>query len=194
MKKQYAGLSELRREYGHHKKIPQRYEEVILKALSHYPELKNTHIQFQLKDEHPVPYGTSPAPLGFFFSKNRQYVITLREEAGPPTRQALFKNLPEEAQRAVIGHELGHVLQYERKSGPALAAFTMSYAMASKRREIEREADLMAIEHGLGFELYVHAVYIRRIPGYVQQRKNLDVDYLKPQEILDILPEDSPAV
>jgi hypothetical protein len=195
MKKEYPPLSILRKEFSRHKQIPTQYEEVILKALSHYPELKDVHIRFELKTKHPVPYGTTPAvPSLLRGGKKRVYVVSLLDEADPPIRQVLFKNLPEEGQRAVIGHELGHVVQMMAKSTPALLKFALSYGSVYTRREIERDADLCAIKHGLGFELYVHAVYIRRVPGYVQQRKEIETDYLKPQEILDTLPEGAPAV
>jgi hypothetical protein len=194
MKKEYPPLPVLKKEFGKNKEIPPAYEEVILRALSHYPELKETHIKFQLKDKHPVPYGTTPT-IGSVLKagKNRSYVISLLEEADLPTRQVLFKNLPEEGQRAVIGHELGHVLQFVKSSPAGLLKKALQYVHMNSRRDVERGADIQAIEHGLGFELYVHAVYIRKVPGYVQQRKEIETDYLKPQEILDTLPEGSPA-
>jgi hypothetical protein len=194
MKKEYLSLHQLKQEFGKHKEIPSQYEEVILKALSHYPELKNVTIRFDLKNSHPVPYGTTPAAATVLRSgKKRQYIISLLEEAELPMRGVLFKNLPEEAQRAVIGHELGHVVQFMKKSVPGLIKTALSYSNVHTRREAERGADILAIEHGLGFELYVHAVFIRRVPGYVQSRKEIETDYLKPQEILDTLPKGTPA-
>jgi hypothetical protein len=194
VKTEYPPLSVLRADFGRNKTIPSEYEEVVLKALSHYPELKNTRIVFQKKNDHPVPYGTVPTRASYLkTSSGRKYVITLQEEAEPPVKLALFKNLPEEAQRAVIGHELAHVLQFHKHSIPKMLGSSLSYSAKKARREVERAADLTTIEHGLGFELFVHAVYIRKIPGYTLERKNIETDYLKPQEILDTLPEGTPA-
>lgn len=195
MKKEYPSLEELRSRFGNNKIIPQRYEEIILQALSHYPELITTRIQFKLKNKHPVPYGTSPAPGSVFLSADRRsYVVSILESADLPVKLALFKNLPPDAQRAVIGHELGHVLQYQASGTLQLLKVAAGYANLFSRRKLEREADIAAIEHGLGHDLYVHAVYIRKIPGYIEKRKNIDTDYLKPHEILGALPAIFPAV
>ena len=39
-------------------------------------------------------------------------------------------------------------------------------------------------EHGFGAQLYKHAVYIRSIPGYIQQKPEFNQYYLQPFEIL----------
>ncbi len=195
MKKEYPPLAELKTEYGRHKIIPAEHEEVILKALSHFPELKDTHITFTLTKKQQAPYSTTPSAGSILRTgKRREYIISLLDEADPPMRAVLFKNLPEEAQRAVIAHELAHVIDLMKKSTPGLVKTALSQANLFRRRDFERAADISVIEHGLGFELYVHAVYIRKVPGYVQMHKEIDTDYLKPQEILDTLPEGSTAV
>jgi hypothetical protein len=181
-------LEALKKEYGKNKKIPPKYEKPILMALSFFPELKDTHIEFRLKDNYPVPYGTKPSP-GSFMKKaaRRKYIITLREKAEHPMWLALFKNLPFQAKVGVIGHELCHVIQYNNCSRTELLKTTLNYIKASFQRQIERSADQMAIEHGLGMELYAHAAFIRSIPGYVEKRKEINRNYLKPAEILESL-------
>jgi hypothetical protein len=189
MKRDYPVLEELRKEFGMNKVIPQKYEHVILKVLSHYPELRETTIEFRLKASHPVPHSTSVS-FGSLLKLQVKYVINLLEKAEPPFEQALFRNLPEGAQPGVIGHELGHVLLY-KKMGP-LSAFKKALSQPGMRekRSRERAADIIALEHGLGFELYTHAVYIRTIDGYMERRKDLEVCYLHPHEILEALPPD----
>ncbi len=195
MKKEYPPLAELKKDHGGNKVIPAQYEEVILKALSHFPELKETHITFTLTQKLHVPYSTTPS-FGSILrtGKRRAYIISLLDEADLPMRAVLFKNLPEEAQRAVIAHELAHVLDLMKQTAPGLLKTALSHSNLYRRRDFERAADISVIEHGLGFELYVNAVYIRKVPGYVQAHKEIDTDYLKPQEILDTLPEGSTAV
>jgi hypothetical protein len=194
VKKEYPSVHELKAHYASNKVIPAIYEEPILRALSHFPELQAVKIDFVLKDRHPVPYGTAPTFASYFKdASRRKYVITIAENAEGPTKLVLFKNLPEEAQRGVIGHELGHVVAYQRSNTADLLKYSLMYSNMHLRRKAERGADICAIEHGLGFELYVHAVYIRRIPGYIELRKEIDTDYLKPQEILDTF-ESAPEV
>jgi hypothetical protein len=183
MRRQYPSTDELRSEYGRHKTIPEQYQEVILRTLSHYPELKEVRLNFKLRKNHPEPYETVPSVIGAVGLK-KSYTIFLLEEATGALSMALFKNLPEEAQMGIIGHLLSHVLQYEKKT----LASILKLAASSPARKVEREADVLTIEHGLGFELYTFACYIRAIPGYVEERKQIDVNHLHPNEILECLP------
>jgi hypothetical protein len=184
MKTTAYSLEDLRKEFGKNKKIPQKYEAAILTALSHYPELKDIKINFTPVQKHKVPYGTTPA-LHTLLNKpeSRQYNVTILEEAKGPMRQALLKNLPIDAQVGVMGHEIAHVLQYHNMSRGQLLGSLVSYLQPSFQRKIERGADLATILHGLGKQLLEQAIYIRSIPGYVQQRKSINTNYLKPKEI-----------
>jgi len=181
MKRQYPSLEELKSGYGSNKDIPVKYEEIILKALSHYPELQNVRINFSLKSDHPEPYESFPA-LGF----KKCYTIILLEEAEDPVDKVLFKNLPEEAQLGILGHLLAHIIQYEKKGLVSVFKITKG----SSERKVEREADVITIEHGLGFELYTFACYVRGVPGYIEKRNGVDVNHLHPHEILEALPPD----
>jgi hypothetical protein len=180
----YGDINELRRQYGKNKIIPSKYEEEILIALYHYPELKNEHIHFQLSFSATVPYGTKPSFASCFMPKTkRSYTITILERAEDPENEALMKNLDRKMRIGVIGHELGHVLQYSRRNPVTLLATLSLYLVDSYRRKIERGADKLCIQHGLGEELLRHNEYIRLIPGYFEKRPELDRNYLKPEEI-----------
>lgn len=179
-------LDVLRKAFGNHKRIPVCYERVVLEALSHYPELVDVQVHVVLKNDHPVPYGTTPGFAGVLRSPaSRIYTISILEEAEPPVERALFKHLNYEMQLGVIGHELVHVLQFMYCDRIELLKTLMLYLMPSFQKRIERGADIGAIEHGFGKELHKHAVYIRSIPGYVEQRKAIVENYLSPEEILE---------
>ena len=180
--------TELKNTVGKNKEIPAKYEKVILEALAGYPELKDTHIVFKLKKQHPVPYGTVPL-LGSLFQKpeNRVYHIAILEESKPPEEQVLFRNLSYPMQLGVIAHELVHVIQFQECSRLRLLRYFLSYPTPAFQRRLERDADKRTIEHGFGEELLTHARYIRSVPGYVEQRKAINENYLKPQEILDYM-------
>jgi hypothetical protein len=180
----YGDIDKLRVEFGFNKEIPEKYEEEILIALSHYPELKDEHIRFVLSSTAPVPYGTKPSVGSFLLSrKHRIYVITILEWAKDPEKEALIKNLDRKMRIGVFGHELGHVLQYSKRTTLALLRMVAFMSVDSYRRKIERGADKIAIEHGLGEELLRHAEYIRLIPDYIEQRPELNKNYLLPEEI-----------
>lgn len=180
--------TELRKTAGKNKEIPAKYEDVILEALAGYPELKDTHIVFKLKKHHPVPYGTVPL-LSSLFQKpaNRVFHIAILEESKPPEEQVLFRNLSRTSQLGVIAHELVNVVQFQECSRLRLLSYFLSYPTPAFQRKLERDADRRTIEHGFGEELLTHARYIRSVPGYVEQRKAINENYLKPQEILDYM-------
>lgn len=185
MDKYIHSTEDLRREFGTNKEIPARYEEEILVALSHYPELKEERVRFVLVFSAPVPYGTKPSFKSCFLPRNeRTYTVTILEEAADPEREALIKNLDRKMRIGVLGHELGHVLQYSRCEPLQLLRTLAFYMAGSFKRKLEREADMEAIKHGLGKELLLHAEYIRLIPGYADKRPELNRDYLKPEEIV----------
>ena len=181
-------IAELRKTVGKNKKIPAKYEDVILEALAAYPELKNTHIVFKLKKKHPVPYGTVPL-LSSLLQKpaNRVYHISILEESKPPEEQVLLRNLSRGLQLSVLAHELIHVMQFQACSRLRLLSYFLSYPIPAFQRRLERDADERTIERGFGEELLAYARYVRSVPGYVEKRKAVNENYLKPQEILDYM-------
>lgn len=180
----------LYKEYGRFKEIPTKYETVILKALSCFPELRDTKIKFRLKQTGSVPYTTKPILSSIFGqSYEREYLINLLEDADQPTFYALFKNLTQEAQVGVIAHELSHVVQYESLTRTELLKFIACYVIPEFKQKIEQAADMGAIIHNCGKELLEHAIFIRSIPGYLEERPEINEYYLTPDAIVDYLPE-----
>lgn len=181
-------IEQLRNEFGRHKSIPAKYEAAILTALSKYPELKEVRINFILKDKHSVPYGTAPSFLSVFSEpEDREYNISILEKADPPMFYALIKNLTFEAKVGVLGHEIAHVVQYNSLEKGELLKFLAFYLIPEFQEKVEKAADMAAIIHGLGQELLEHAIYIRSIPGYTEERKTINKNYLKPSEIVDYI-------
>ena len=180
----HGDLIRLRNTVGKNKSIPIKYESSILKALAYYPELTEVKIDFRLVNYHPVPYGTMPAVSSILKPPvKRRYIITLQEEANEPVNSVLFKNLPEEFRIAIIAHELVHVIQYHRRSVPELLKMLGSYSIPAFKKEIEREADMGAIDHGVGVELYKFYVFQGSVPGYLKKRPGLVRYYMQPDEI-----------
>lgn len=178
----YADLAHLEMQFGAQKKIPSEFRSPVLQALSHFPELEKTPIKFRSAK------GLYPLRLHpVFFSARQNYKVDIVMEADPPLRDALLLNLPEEAQRAAVAQQLALILCLEQKG--AFQRLGRSFFSFAPDRELTRKADLLVISHGLGFELYVHAVYIRKIAGYCHLHEELDKFHLHPQEIMDALQE-----
>jgi hypothetical protein len=179
-------LIKLKKEFGRNKIIPMGFERVILLALSHFPELKDLKIEFKFSAKHPVPYGTTPTVDSFFKKPaRRKYKVTLLTQGKGPMVKALFRNLPEDAQIGVIGHELAHVAQYNNCSVKALLKLVLLFPML--RKLMEQDADRKTIDRGLGVHLYKWATYVRSIPGYLKQRPQINIYYLTPHEILNYI-------
>jgi hypothetical protein len=167
------------------KVIPDKYREPILTALSHYPELKDAHIEFRLCKKLNSTNATAPTFNSLLKKpQHRLYRVNILEKASEPMESALLKNCPLQCQVGVIAHELAHIKQFHEKGTFKLLTFLFSYLAKKPRKSIERNADILTIEHGFGTNLYAHANYIRSIPGYMEQHPELDQNYLKPHEIL----------
>ena len=187
MKREFPSLSQLEAEFGRNKLIPDNFREVILKTLSCFPELRETRIIFRMVHSENDAQGPEPSLIRLLIpTSKRNYTVNILDAASPPLDQALLKNLPFEAQMAAIAHELSIITQFE-KAG-SLKAIRLLSRGKTEERELRRKADISVIEHGLGFELYLHASYLRRIPGLLELRKDIDVNSLNPSEILEALP------
>ena len=94
---------------------------------------------------------------------------------------------PEEAVIGLFAHELGHIVSYERRSFLNRMLFIWDYYLSdAARREVEHEADLIAIERGYGKEL----IQTRRhaIRDYDEERvKKMEKTYYWPDDLERIL-------
>ena len=187
MKRKYKDLQELKSGFSTNKKFPAEYQEEILVALSHFPELKEARIRFVVVDSHDHPFHTTVSHAGLFSPKaRRHYTVHIARAAKLAPDEALMQQLPFEARVAAMAHELAHIVQLEKKGGVKGLTFMKHEA----DRTMEREADICVIEHGLGFELYTHASYLRTIPGLIDTYRHADINRLHPNEILEALPPD----
>lgn len=151
--------------------IPKRYEKEILEALRYYPELKNTNIEFRISHK------------GFFamnaminiprlFTKRRFYVIFLNDE-----KIQRLKIL------SLITHELGHIVDYEKKSVCELIIFGIKYLFPFTRQNIEIENEIRNYYHGQSkFMIYYN--------DSLKKAKFLTKTYLKYHEKFYLLNDD----
>ena len=173
--------------YGTNKKILPEFLEQTLIALSFYPELKDAHITFRYK-----LIGTSMAcrpKLNFIFKRraNRQYVILINPDK-QCLNDAILKQIPFNAQIGVIGHELGHVVDYSNKNALQIMFTGIGYIFKNYRIRLEAEIDCITIEHCLGWQLYDFCDYIlnrsNAPEGYKAYKRQI---YYVPQEIKEII-------
>ncbi|MFC5412447.1 hypothetical protein ACFPMF_24190 [Larkinella bovis] len=176
-------------EFGTHKTIPAVIKKNVLTALSFYPELKNTTIRFCFKQRIRSSVMQAQPVFRSLLNrrKNRAYRIYI---------SALFKlthsavpihQLPDAIMIGWIGHELGHIMDYERRSTLGMAGFGLSYLFSPAYvKKVERIADHFAVERGLGHYLVETKRFILNHAELPQAYKDKIARlYVSPEEIVE---------
>src|SRR6476659_3042617 len=107
-------LSALRNEFGNKKIFPAEIEMECLAALSFYPELKNTDIEFRFGNLNFTMISKPRFKSILKDRTQRQYVIII-QKPGLSKNNLEWKELSFNAMVGWIGHELGHILHYSHK-------------------------------------------------------------------------------
>lgn len=175
-------------ELGYRKELPEEFELQTLLALRHYPELRNTHIKFIVKKAF-IPLASRPATFSLLRKrKHRIYRVIISDQSLPQMESVLLKNLPFNAQVAIIGHELAHTVEYETFNSYQISAVGLLYFLGSFRASMEKGTDMRTIEHGLGWQLLEYAEHVRKVSGSDHNQTDfMDKYYMNPQEIRRVI-------
>ena len=176
-------LAALRAAYGRNKTIPAAYELPALLALAHYPQLADAQIDFVVADVR-TPIASRPA-IGSLFGRrrNRVYRIVISESSHWAGSPVLVRNMSLDAQVGALGHELGHTVFYMRKSFCGLLGVGFRFLSRKYRIRFERDTDVRAIDHGLGWQLLAWSSEIRGGRHADNPMSWLDRYYLSPEKI-----------
>ncbi|WP_282178704.1 hypothetical protein [Maribacter stanieri] len=173
--------------------IPHEIIEEAKIALSHYPDLTNTKIEFKFKKN--IKKSTMQAQPSFWSvfksKKKRSYNILISERIKIADSVYYTKDIPSEIMIGWLGHELGHVMDFEQRSGFNLIGFGFKYVTSKNYiREAERRADSYAVNHGMETYILATKEFILKEAGltqeYVDRIKNF---YLSPEEIMILVEE-----
>ncbi len=182
-----SNLEKLMGIFGFNKKVPKEVLSNFYAAISYYPELKDVNIK--------VRYGYIKTTMqcrprwDFIFHKkeNRSYVIYIGNKI-KNRNGILYRDLPLNAQIGVIGHELAHIIDYQSMNNFQLSRFGINYLTSNKKREIENNIDLIAIQRGLGYQIKDFSKYVFEESGasfeYLKYKMKF---YFKPNQIKEIL-------
>jgi len=176
-------LSALKNDFSSKKMIPADLELECLTALSFYPELKNTDIEFRFGN---LNFTMISKPKFKSILKNRerrQYVIII-QKPGLSRNNLEWRELTFNAMVGWIGHELGHILHYSHKSNGGILFTGLKYAFPGYRRKMERFTDQLAIQHNLGYALYEGVDYTINSHATEHYKNSQEKFYLHPDEIL----------
>jgi hypothetical protein len=176
-------------QFGNNKRIPPAIEENVLIALSFYPELINTHIRFVFKKK--IRSSIMQAQPRFTSllrqRKKRHYRVKISEEFKLIHSRMSMLQIPDTVMIGWIGHELGHILDYESKTNAGMISFGYRYLFKSGFvKYAEMMADSLAVERGMGYYIIATKRFIldnADLPqGYKDKISRL---YLSPDVIME---------
>jgi hypothetical protein len=142
-----------------------------------YPELNGTTIQIKLF-ESKSDYFKARFGIPQFFVGRMRYLIFVNP-------RVFDRGAPDAGVRAILAHELGHVLYFKTRNRLKLLGLVRLASTASTQR-FERWADLQAISRGYGEGLKEYRQWVyQNIPASKLEAKRLN--YFSPEEIDAIL-------
>ncbi|MEQ8625722.1 MAG: hypothetical protein RJQ00_02085 [Vicingaceae bacterium] len=124
--------------------------------------------------------------IGFLnlFSGKKRYKIKVGYNIKDEESLKLV-NLPDDVLIGWFAHELGHVLDYRQYSNLQMLGFGIRYLFSNKhRKQVEHDADYIAIAHGFENEILALKQYILKNKLINEAYKNQIKDfYLPPKEV-----------
>ena len=174
----------LKNSYAKNKILPDSFKIQTLIALSQYPELIKTPIEFKEK-RIATTMVTRPKPNFIFKNKkNREYVIYINNST-KRIKGVLLDTVPFNAQVGIIGHELGHVVDFSDKSTFTILGNGIAYMFGNWRRKFEYSIDQIAIQHGFVWQLYDFSDFIlNKSFASEKYKKYKRENYMSPNQIL----------
>jgi hypothetical protein len=173
------------------KRIPKILENQILTALAHYPELKNTNIRFvftrKLKSSIMAARPVVQTLLGPRHQRTYEILIKpvfkLRHSIQP------IHLVSDEVLIGWIGHELGHIMDYEQRTTLRVAKFGLLYWLSKRYiHKAERVADTFAVNRGMGSYILATKDYILSHAELPQKYKDKIARlYLSPDDIMELV-------
>ncbi|WP_282115716.1 hypothetical protein [Cellulophaga baltica] len=162
-------------------------------ALSHYPELKNTRIEFKFKKN--IKKSIMQAQPSFLSllrpKKRRSYYIFISENFEIEGQKFATKDIPENVMIGWLGHELGHVMDYRNRSSINLIWFGIKYYFIDASiKEAERAADSHAVAKNLdGYILDTKNFILNNTNLSEIYKARIRKYYLSPDEIMILVEE-----
>ena len=150
----------LLRQYGDNKQLPKTFELQALIALSYFPELTNTRIQFIVKPAYSL-LQTRPAGRGIFNRHTRRFFMTISDSTYWKLAPIQLAAMDFNAQVGVIGHELSHVSDFISRNFISLAMSGVKHLSSKYIDRFEYQTDSICIAHGLGYQLLAWSKFVR---------------------------------
>lgn len=173
--------------------IPKNIEQQIHIALSHFPDLTHTPITFKIKENTGGSFMKAQPVFGTLFNKNRAYQILINKKLGIKGKGIPVHKLPNEVLIGWIGHELGHILDYETRNGLELIWFGIKYVLWRPfTKQAEKVADYYALNHQMKRYILATKNYILDEANFSEKyRAKIRKVYVAPEEIVNFVEKQS---
>lgn len=175
--------------FKRNKTIPAIIEKNVLTALSFYPELQDAVIHFVFKQRIKSSVMQAQPVFGSLLRSraNRSYRINISAMFRLTHTAVPIHHLPDEIMIGWIGHELGHIMDYEHRSNLGVVGFGLGYVTsAAYVKKAEQRADDYAVRRGLGRYLIATKRFILDHAELPQAYKDKIARlYVSPDEITE---------
>ena len=175
------------------KEIPNVIRNEILTALAHYPELETTRIRFKFTRSLNGSIMAARPQVSTLFGarKNRMYDILMSPVFKLTSSIEPIHQVDPNVLIGWIGHELGHIMDYEQRSTLGIARFGLLYWLSKTYiRKAERVADTFAVHRGMASYILATKNFILNHSGLSQKYKDKIASlYLSPDDIVQVVEE-----
>ena len=177
------------------KRIPDELVEVVLKTLSHYPELDTIPIEFVIDNGmHNSFMQAKPISMTLLRKRrNRRYKVQLMSHMMIEDTVIPVHELPEDALMGWFGHEIGHIVDYENMDNFEIIVLGIRYVFSKKYViRTEKRVDMIAIDHGMAEENIAWKEFVLNQPSlpkaYLDKIRNI---YMPPAKIQKLIEKES---
>ncbi|MBP1839207.1 hypothetical protein [Formosa algae] len=181
-----------------HHTAPESIKKEALEALSFYPELKDVEIDIRFKKEIKKSTMQAQPQFGSLLKgkMGRRYVIFISKKIKISNTEFSTKSIPSKVIVGWLGHELGHICDYQNRTTFGLIIFGFKYLFSEKFiKEAERNADSFAIVHGMEDYIIETKNFILDNANIPESYKNrIKRFYLSPEEIMLLIDERDKAL
>ncbi len=177
----------LRAQLGTNKSFIPELELAGLIALHHFPELKETTIQFKYSNI-KTTMATRPTLSSLCGDQSKRVYIIYVDKKIKKNNGLLANEVPFNALIGLIGHEYQHISDYEEKTAAEIASLGIKYCNKKFKKKFECETDHAIISRGLGWQLRDWAVYdMVHSPASDKYKAYKKENYLTPDEISNLI-------
>ncbi|AWX43213.1 hypothetical protein HME9304_00200 [Flagellimonas maritima] len=174
-------------------KFPESIKNEVNIALRYYPSLENVPIEFKFKKNIKKSVMLAqPTFTSLFKSReNRAYIILISEKFKITGQEFKTINVPKDVLVGWLGHELGHVIDYQTRGNLEMISFGIKYVLLKEHiKEAERTADRAAVERGMADYIIKTKNFILNNAEIAESYKSrIREYYLSPEEIMEMVQE-----